>query len=247
MPEDPVACWADRDRISEVVENLLSNAAKYSPDGGSIGVTVRVEDENAIVRVSDQGIGIDQADLHRLFRPFSRVKTARTAKIEGSGLGLYICDRIVNAHAGRLWVESEPDRGSVFSFALPIFGVAAQTREPLVLVAAGDAGTRREIARVAEELGYRVHEVADGVDAVESSLRLRPMAIVLDRILPGLAAEEVAERLRLTSATAAIPVFVLARPEDLGEDAKLFQAFVPKPLDRLALASALEAVPTTTP
>lgn len=246
VPEDPVACWADRDRISEVLENLLSNAVKYSPDGGSVRIEVGVESENATVRVSDQGIGVDQADLERLFRPFSRVRTAQTAKIEGSGLGLYICDRIVNAHGGRLWVKSEPGRGSVFAFSLPIFGIAAQSREPLLLVAAGDPGTRREVGRVAEELGYRVHEVADGVDAVESCLRLRPAAAVLDRILPGLSAEEVTERLRQASATAALPVFVLASPEELGGGASLFRGCIRKPLDRLALTSALGAVLTTT-
>ena len=138
------------------------------------------------------------------------MRNLRTADIEGSGLGLYICDRIVRAHGGRLGVESVAGEGSVFSFTLPLFGAGAQTRPPLVLVAAGDERTRREVRRVAEELGYAIHEVADGVEAVEAALRLLPAAVVLDRILPQLGAREVAERLRENTATEAVPLFALA-------------------------------------
>jgi signal transduction histidine kinase/DNA-binding response OmpR family regulator len=239
LPEDPLPCWADRDRVTEVIENLLSNATKYSPDGGELRLRVEVEGETVTVSVTDRGIGIAAADLERLFRPFSRVRTLKTADIEGSGLGLYICDRIVRAHGGRLWAESRPGEGSVFSFSIPLFGVTAQTRSPLVLVAAGDEGTRREIRRVAEEMGYGTHEVSDGLDAVEAAVRLRPVAVILDRILPRLQAHEVAERLRDSAATAGVPIFVLAAEADLGTNASLFRACVPKPLDRVLLASVL--------
>ncbi len=242
VPEDPLPCWADRDRIAEVVENLVSNASKYSPDGGPIRITATVDGEMVTVAVTDRGIGIGSADLTRLFRPFSRVRTARTAEIEGSGLGLYICDRIVRGHGGRLWVESLPGEGSVFSFSLPLFGVAAQTRSPMVLVAAGDETTRREVRRVAEEMGYGTHEVADGVEAVEAALRLRPAVVILDRILPRLQAHEVAERLKENPTTGAIPLFVLAPEGDLGATASLFKACVPKPIDRNHLASVLAAL-----
>jgi CheY-like chemotaxis protein len=171
------------------------------------------------------------------------VRDRRTAEIEGSGLGLYISERIARAHGGRLWVvESSPGKGSVFGLALPLFGVAAQTRAPLVLVAAGDERTRREVRRVAEGLGYGTHEVADGVDAVEAAVRLLPVAVVVDRVLPRLGAEEVAERLRENGATAAVPIFALTAEQDLGAKAGLFAGCVPKPLDRSVLAAALDAV-----
>jgi CheY-like chemotaxis protein len=123
---------------------------------------------------------------------------------------------------------------------VPFFGAAAQAGAPVVLVAARDAAPRREVRRVAEELGYGIHEVADGVEAVEAALRLRPAAVILDRILPRLGAEEVAERLRGHAGEDAIPLFVLAGREDLGERAGLFRGCVPKPLDRELLAAALE-------
>jgi CheY-like chemotaxis protein len=245
LPEDPLPAWADRDRLVEVLDNLISNAVKYSPAGGAVNVRVTSQGETLTVTVEDQGLGIASNDLPRLFRPFSRVRTASTAGIEGSGLGLYICERIVKAHGGRLWAESELERGSTFSFTLPLYGATAQTRPSLVLVAASDEGTCREVRRVAEELGYSTHEVADGVEAVEAAIRLRPVAIVLDRILPRLRADEIAERLRENAGTAAVPLFVLAAAEDLGERASLFQACVPKPLDHAALSQALAGLVST--
>ena len=244
-PDDPVPCWADQDRMSEVVENLVSNAVKYSPAGGPVRVELKRDGEFATLTVVDVGMGIDAKDMDRLFRPFSRVRSRRTAEIEGSGLGLYICDRIVKAHGGRLWVESRPGQGSAFSFALPLFGVAAQTRAPLVLVAAGDEWTRREVRRVAESHGYAIHEVSDGVEAVEAAMRLLPAAVVLDRILPRLGAGEVAERLKENPATEAVPLFALAAQADLGERSHLFAGYVPKPIDSNRLSEALEGISRT--
>jgi CheY-like chemotaxis protein/anti-sigma regulatory factor (Ser/Thr protein kinase) len=240
--EDPMPCWGDRERIAEVLQNLISNAVKYSPDGGAVSVALRREGGSATVYVTDRGLGIEPADLGRLFRAFSRVRTPRTAAIQGSGLGLYICERIVRAHGGRLEVRSEPGEGSVFSFALPLFGAEAQTRPPVILVAAGDERTRREVRRAAEEQGYATHDVTDGVDAVEAAMRLVPAAIVLDRVMPRLGAREVAERLKESPATQAVPLFVLAETVELGDFSSLFAGFVPRPLDREALSSAFGAL-----
>jgi signal transduction histidine kinase len=242
IPEDPVPCWADRERVAEVVENLVSNAAKYSPDGGAIRVEVARDLETATVRVVDRGVGIDPGAQPKLFRPFSRIRDQKTAGIQGSGLGLYICERIVRAHGGHLGVQSQAGEGSTFSFSIPLYGVAAQTRAPLVLVAAGDERTRREVRRVAQEQGFGTHEVSDGVDAVEAAIRLVPRAVVLDRVLPRLGAEEVAARLRENLATTSIPLVALADSAELGGPAGLFDAYVPKPLDVVALAAALGGV-----
>jgi signal transduction histidine kinase len=239
IPEDPVPCWADRDRLAEVLDNLISNAVKYSPGGGTVHLEIHREDERAVVSVRDQGIGIAEGDLDRLFRPFSRVRNLRTADIEGSGLGLYICDRIVRAHGGRLEVQTAPEKGAVFSFTVPLFGAAAQTRPPMILVAAVDEQTRREVHRLADERGYAVQEAFDGVEAVEAAMRLLPALIVLDRVLPRLRAEEVVDRLRANPVTQRVPIVVLAGQADLGDRASLFDGFVPKPLSKSALASAI--------
>jgi signal transduction histidine kinase/FixJ family two-component response regulator len=240
LPDEPLPCWADGERIAEVVENLLSNAVKYSPGGGEVRLVVRREGETAVVSVSDHGIGIATEDLGRLFRPFSRLHDRKLTGIEGFGLGLSICERFVRAHGGRFEVRSAPGEGSTFSFTLPLFGAAAQTRSPLVVVAAPDAGTRREVRRVAEERGFSVHEAADGVEAVESAARLRPAVIVLDRILPRLGPGEVAERLRAQPATRAVPLVLLGSGEDLGPRSSLFRECLSRPVDRRMLAATLE-------
>jgi signal transduction histidine kinase len=241
LPEEPLPVWADRARIAEVLENLLSNAVKYSPAGGEVQVRLERGGEQAIVRVRDQGIGIGAQDRERLFRPFSRVRDRRIAAIEGSGLGLYICDRMVRAHGGRVSVESVPDQGSVFSFTLPLYRLSADPH-PLVLVATGDERTRREVRRVAERRGFTTHEVGDGVEAVEAALRLTPAAVVLDRVLPKLSAPQVAERLRSHATTEAVLLVALAGADELGDQRDLFAACVRQPVDPDLLAAALDDV-----
>src|SRR5260370_14113778 len=127
-PEFPLPCWADGERVTEVLENLVTNAVKYSPAGGPIALQIRAEGETAVISVSDRGIGIAPTDIPRLFPPLSRVRDRYTQGIEGFGLGLYICERIVRAHGGRLSVESTPGHGSTFSFSLPLFWASAQAR-----------------------------------------------------------------------------------------------------------------------
>jgi len=242
VDDDPLPCWGDRDRIAEVLDNLISNAVKYSPDGGAIRVEVRRKGDSVTLRVIDRGLGIDPAHFDRLFRAFSRVRTPRNAAIQGSGLGLYICDRIVRAHGGALEVESRPGEGSVFALALPLFGADAQTRRPVVLIAASDERTRRELRRASEEQGYGILEVSDGVEVVEAALRLIPAAVIVERVMPRLGAAEVAERLKESTATAPVPVFVLAELGELGDRSPLFAGFLPRPLDRGLLAAAFGAL-----
>ncbi len=118
-PDGPVLGHWDRDRLEEVLQNLLSNALKYSPEGGEI--EVRLEEEaggSTVVSVRDAGIGISADTLPLLFRRFSRAEGAASVA-QGLGLGLYVSRSLVEAHGGRIWAEPAPGRGSVFTFSLP--------------------------------------------------------------------------------------------------------------------------------
>ncbi|MBN1679893.1 MAG: HAMP domain-containing protein [Anaerolineae bacterium] len=112
--------WADADRLAQVFTNVLDNAFKYSQPGGLVTVSVdTLVDQTAVVRVRDQGIGIAAGDLPRIGERFFRADKARSRQHGGSGLGLAIAQALVQAHGGRLWVESEEGTGTIVSFSLP--------------------------------------------------------------------------------------------------------------------------------
>lgn len=117
----PVRGYWDRQRIEQVLSNLLDNALKYSPHGEDIHVVVEQRAEEVEVSVSDRGVGVPPAELPRLFERFYRTADAAASVVPGTGLGLFICDRIITAHGGRLWAESAgPGEGSSFRLTLPI-------------------------------------------------------------------------------------------------------------------------------
>lgn len=115
---------ADRDKVDQVVTNLLSNAVKYSPNGGTITVKAALGDKDVTVSVCDQGLGIPEDQLDKVFDKFHRVDSSDTRQAEGVGLGLFLVKHLVEAHGGRIWVESHYGKGSAFSFNLPMQPVA---------------------------------------------------------------------------------------------------------------------------
>lgn len=110
---------ADPRRARQVLRNLVENAIKYSPDGGSITISARVVNGRVRTSVADHGIGIGPEQLEHIFDRFYQVDSASTRRVGGSGLGLSICKAIIEAHGERIWVESQPDMGSTFHFTLP--------------------------------------------------------------------------------------------------------------------------------
>jgi len=119
-PQKLPPVYADPLRLERILYNLLENAVKYSPQGGEIKVTVKPDKEHLVIGVSDRGVGISPADQAKLFAPFQRLEESRPGGARGVGLGLLVCQRLVEAHGGRIWVESEPGRGSSFFFTLPL-------------------------------------------------------------------------------------------------------------------------------
>jgi signal transduction histidine kinase len=113
----------DRDKLTQVVANLLNNAVKYSPDGGDIVITSRAEPGFVQIAVEDHGLGIPEDALERVFERYSRVESSATRHIQGTGLGLPIVRQIVEMHGGRAWVESAVGKGSTFRFTVPLAAV----------------------------------------------------------------------------------------------------------------------------
>ena len=109
----------DTDKMTQVIDNILNNAIKYSPDGGKITVTMKTTDDQMILSISDQGLGIPKQDLPRIFDRFYRVDRARSRAQGGTGLGLAITKEIVKQHEGFIWAKSEYGKGSTFTIVLP--------------------------------------------------------------------------------------------------------------------------------
>ncbi len=128
IPHDLPEIEADKNRMYQVMENLLSNAVKFSPEGGEVTVSIERGRDELKISVADEGIGIPEEDLPHVFERFYRAGNAATAAIRGTGLGLGIVKYIVESHAGRVWAQSKPGRGSTFSFTLPL-GSTEKKRE----------------------------------------------------------------------------------------------------------------------
>jgi signal transduction histidine kinase len=119
FPEDFPSIQGDETRLRQVIDNLVSNAIKYSPKGGEVRISGTFDDQNVTVEVSDQGVGLPEDELDRIFERFYRVEGALSRKTQGTGLGLYLARAVVEAHGGEIMVKSKPGKGSTFQFTLP--------------------------------------------------------------------------------------------------------------------------------
>jgi signal transduction histidine kinase len=114
----------DERKIKQILLNLLSNATKFTPEGGRIGIKARQTDGSVEISVTDTGIGIALEDQPKIFEEFRQVGTDYAHKIQGTGLGLTLAKKFVELHGGKIWVESEAGKGSTFIFTLPIAAAA---------------------------------------------------------------------------------------------------------------------------
>jgi signal transduction histidine kinase len=118
--EDGLTLTGDLNALQEIVQNLLDNAVRYTPPGGSVSVRAFSGDGGVVISVSDTGIGIPRSEQERIFERFYRVDAARSRELGGTGLGLSIARHLADAHGGRIEVASEVGRGSTFSVFLPV-------------------------------------------------------------------------------------------------------------------------------
>jgi CheY-like chemotaxis protein/anti-sigma regulatory factor (Ser/Thr protein kinase) len=268
---EPVWVEGDPVRLEQVVSNLLHNAVKYTPPGGSIAVSVRCEDGEALVQVRDDGIGIAPEMLPTIFEPFTQVESSRSRSQGGLGLGLPLVRRLAELHGGRVTAASRgPDTGSEFTVRLPARAeppASARAEEVErwpgerrrdrpsglhILIVEDNLDGRETLRDLLEIWGHRVELAADGREGLEKALAEPPDVALIDIGLPGMDGNEVARRIREGSAGGgglgrSVPCLIAmtgyGQPEDRQRALEAgFDAYMVKPVDPTALTRLIDEV-----
>lgn len=209
LPPQPIWLNADASRLEQVVVNLLTNAAKYTDEGGQIWLTVQEDGTDCVVSVRDTGVGIAPELLPRVFDLFTQAERSLDRSQGGLGIGLALVKRLAELHGGKVAVASAVGQGSEFVVRLPMM-LTAEPHSPSsptektkptgpslrVLVVDDNVDSADSVAMLLEESGHEVRMAHDGPTALEAALEYRPNVVLLDLGLPGLNGFEVAKRLR---------------------------------------------------
>ena len=239
---DGISLEADRVRFKEILYNLLSNAVKFTPDSGRIWIEASLDAASVLVSVVDTGIGIPAAEHEAVFNKFYQVGPTTKGVREGTGLGLAITRRLVEQHGGRIWLESEPGKGSQFSFRLPLMrhGSPEQREKPLILIIEDEPNARELMVSYLEPHGYQTAIALSAETALRQAVELRPDAITLDLVMPGKGGWKLLHELRHTRETAATPILVISVLDEEKSVLELGASeYLTKPLKREVLLSAL--------
>jgi signal transduction histidine kinase/CheY-like chemotaxis protein len=248
---------ADRLRFRQVVLNMLSNAVKFTPEGGRVDVSAFLRGRDLVVLVADTGVGVPAEDRERIFDAFQQGGRS-SGQVEGTGLGLTLSKRILEMHGGSIWVESEAGKGSTFGIALPAGSEAlavtsvqqagpdsGSTLEPpgprpTVVVVEDDRRSFDLLRVYLEAAGARVVSAGDGEEGLDTVRRLSPAGVVLDILLPGIDGWDVLAQLKADPGTAAIPVIVVSMLDERGRGFALGATeYLVKPVGKEQLLAAL--------
>jgi PAS domain S-box-containing protein len=245
LPPDVVLVHGDETRLAQILGNLLHNAAKFTPRGGRVTLSVTACDEGAVIQVRDTGTGIEPALLESVFEPFTQVAQTLARTDGGLGLGLALVRGLAELHGGSVTAESEGrGRGTGFKVVLPLMRTgsprerAATARgAPVrrrVLVVDDNRDAAETLALLVETFGHEAEVAFDGPSAVAQARVRAPDVVLCDIGLPGMSGYEVAQALRAADPDGLqlIAVSGYAQPEDLKRAAEAgFDALVPKPPD----------------
>jgi PAS domain S-box-containing protein len=246
--------WADRLRFKQILYNLLTNAVKFTPQNGKVAISSSGDEESTEITVSDTGVGIPLEEQRAIFNEFHQAATTTKGVREGTGLGLAITRRLVEKHGGEIWVDSQPDQGSRFTFSLPtaasagVQPVAASTpaapsgriESAPILVVDDESSARELLVTYLNSEGFRTATARNGDEALRKARQLQPDAITLDLMLHGKSGWETLNQLKRDPATAAIPVVIVSVLDEKQTGLSLGAAeYLVKPVSKRSLLESL--------
>jgi PAS domain S-box-containing protein len=250
---------ADEGKLKQMVLNLVSNAIKFTPEGGKVTVTAARVGDRLEITVADNGIGIAEQDLPRMFKEFQQLDSGVDRLQQGTGLGLALTRSFAVLHGGDVRVESTRGKGSRFTIDIPIENRSAKgvptlsitpvanqvgdVNRPLVLIVEDDPASAELLARQIERAGFRTEIARTGAEALAIAQARKPVAITLDIMLPDMDGWEILKRLKSDTVTTHIPAIVVSvvdNPE-LGAALGALDYFV-KPLEAKELIKRLSKI-----
>jgi PAS domain S-box-containing protein len=261
--------YADERRLKQILINLLTNAVKFTPPGGEIGLSVRASPGNEVIHfvVWDTGIGIAEEHIERLFKPFVQVESGLARHHEGTGLGLALVARLTELHGGSVQVESEEGNGSQFTISLPFLKdptaehsasgePARQTTQgqsvpfaqvessPLILLAEDNESTLEVFTDYLTVKGYQVLVARSSAEVFAHLAHTLPALILMDIQMPGMDGLEMTRHIRADPETVAIPIIALTALAMPGDRERCLQAgandYMSKPVNLKELVRAIE-------
>jgi PAS domain S-box-containing protein len=251
-PDLPLPVQGDADRLIQVLTNLLSNAAKFSPAGSTIKVAVELlaglGGRQARISVRDRGAGIPEEFRSRIFQRFAQADASDVRRKGGTGLGLSIAKAIVERHGGRIGFEPAEGGGTRFWFTLPLLATVAVAMpgdaRRQVLICEDDPDVATLLGLMIEQDGWRVDIARDAETALEKARTGQYDAMTVDLLLPGMDGITLIRRLRADPATAALPIVVVSATaqhgkRELNGDAVNIVDWLDKPIEQLRLRAAL--------
>jgi PAS domain S-box-containing protein len=225
-PSQGLRAIGDRERLEQVVVNLVQNAIKYSPQGGRVEVSVDRAGSRARVEVTDHGIGIPKEEQKHVFERFFRAHNAATRNYGGLGIGLYVSNEIVERHGGAFEVSSEPGKGATFAFTLPLDErpIAAQAGRARILLVDDDRAMLDATSTALRDWGYAVDEAADGETALRLLQAVKPDLMLVDLMMPVMDGWTLVLRIRQHRLGDSIPLVVFSADRDAQAHAKELNA-----------------------
>jgi signal transduction histidine kinase/ActR/RegA family two-component response regulator len=249
LGEEVSAVEADELRFKQVVLNLVSNAVKFTPAGGSVVIRAVEVDTDLHVTVTDTGVGIPVEDRERIFESFQQGGRGASRE-EGTGLGLTLSRRMVELFGGRMWLVSEVGAGSTFGFSIPTRRASDEIQpdgegeaSASIVVIEDDRASSDLLTAYLSGVALRVTTARDGQSGLDAVRRDRPSAVLLDIRLPGVDGWTVLQQLKSEAETKDIPVIVVSIVDERSRGAAMgAAAYMVKPVSRDDLLSALAAV-----